>query len=378
MKRILALDGGGIRGIFTLGVLARIEEIFRTARGRRDLVLRDEFDFFAGTSTGAIIATSLAWGMPVAAIERLYIDQGPQMFMPSAWHQRWRSKYRAQAIASMLQQLFREDDDAGTPALLGTAKLRHDGALKNLLIVMRNATTGSPWPVCNNPAAKYNDPAHPDCNLHLPIWQLLRASTAAPTYFLPQALAIGGATHLFVDGGVTPFNNPALLAVLMATLPCYHLEWKTGVDDLFVLSVGTGSQPARLGKRVASHVNWLDSASYVPRALMASLSQQQDALCRVLGECRFGALIDTEMGDLHDSGLLSSSEKKFAYVRYNRVLEAADVQPLPSGRRPRFTLDNLELIPFLRDAGRQYAAQVVRPEHLLLDRAGPAPPFMVS
>jgi patatin-like phospholipase/acyl hydrolase len=367
VKRILALDGGGIRGIFTLGVLARVEDVFRTARGRPDLVLRDEFDFFAGTSTGAIIATALAWGMSVAEIEQLYIDQASRMFAPAPWHQRWKSKYPAEAITSMLQQSFCEEGEPRTPALLGTSRLRHHGELKQLLIVMRNATTGSPWPVSNNPAATYNHPSHPDCNLRFPIWQLLRASTAAPTYFLPEALHIGGATHLFIDGGVTPFNNPALLAVLMATLPCYKLEWTTGVDNLFVLSIGTGTQPVKLAKSDAQQVTWLDSASYVPRALMSSLVQQQDALCRVLGECRFGATIDSEMGDLHGPGLLTTAEKKFAYVRYNRMFDANEAPRLASGKQVRFTLDNLELIPFLQEAGRQYANQHVTSAHLLPD-----------
>ena len=368
MKRILALDGGGIRGLFSLAVLARVEEVFRTARGRSDLVLRDEFDFFAGTSTGAIIATALAWGLSVAEIEQLYIEQGSRMFAPAPWYQRWHSKYQSQAISSMFQQIFCEEDE--TPALLGTSRLEHRGALKHLLIVMRNATTGSPWPVSNNPAALYNEPSHPDCNLRFPIWQLLRASTAAPTYFQPEALHIGGATHLFIDGGVTPFNNPALLAVLMATLPCYRLEWTTGVDNLYVLSIGTGSQPVRLTKSDAQQVNWLDSASYVPRALMSSLSQQQDVLCRVLGDCRFGAPIDSEMGDLRGEdgeGLLTGAEKKFVYIRYNRMFDANEAPRLASGKQARFTLDNLELIPFLQDKGRQYANQHVTSAHLLLD-----------
>ena len=86
MKRILALDGGGIRGIFTPGGAGARRRGVPTARGRSDLVLRDEFDFFAGTSTGAIIATALAWGMSVAEIEQLYIEQGGRMFAPAPWY----------------------------------------------------------------------------------------------------------------------------------------------------------------------------------------------------------------------------------------------------------------------------------------------------
>src|SRR4030095_15878482 len=121
------------------------------------------------------------------------------------------------------------------PGFLGSNRL------KLLLILMRNASTGSTWPVSNNPAAKYNDRSLPDCNLSIPLWQILRASTAAPTYFAPEEIRLAGPQHMFVDGGITPFNNPALIAVLMATLPDYKLNWPTGRDALHVVSVGTGT-----------------------------------------------------------------------------------------------------------------------------------------
>ena len=79
-KRIMAFDGGGIRGVFSLQVAARAEALFREGQGRPDLVLADAVDLFAGTSTGAIIATFLAWGYPVAEVERLYVTHGKQMF----------------------------------------------------------------------------------------------------------------------------------------------------------------------------------------------------------------------------------------------------------------------------------------------------------
>ena len=76
------------------------------------------------------------------------------------------------------------------------------------MMVMRNATTDSPWPLSNNPKAKYNDAARADCNLKLPLWQLVRASTAAPTYFPPEVVRVGR-DFIFVDGAVTMYNNPA-------------------------------------------------------------------------------------------------------------------------------------------------------------------------
>ena len=82
----------------------------------------------------------------------------------------------------------------------------------------RNATTDSPWPLSNNPFAKYNQLERDDCNLKFPLWQLVRASTAAPVFFPPEKIKAGKREFVFVDGGVTTYNNPAFIAFLMATV----------------------------------------------------------------------------------------------------------------------------------------------------------------
>jgi hypothetical protein len=373
MKRILALDGGGIRGVFTLQVLARIEELFRDERRRPALVLRDEFDFFAGTSTGAIIATFLAWGLPVREIERLYLERGAEMFSKADLLERTlRNKYEAESIAAFFQEFFHEDDAARTPALLGTRRFGTGETMKHLLVVMRNATTGSAWPVCNNPHAKFNDPALPDCNLQIPLWKLLRASTAAPTFFPPEEIVLGGQSHLFVDGGITPYNNPALIAALMATLPPYRLEWPTGPDRLQLVSVGTGNVRTRLAKALARQVHKLDFLEFIAPAFLGTVGAEQDMLCRVLGDCVFGAAIDTEMGDLRGPGLLAPAEKKFSYIRYNREFSLEEIETLQRESQLAFGLDNLELIPFLQQTGTDYARASVRREHLFPAATGKA------
>ncbi|MBD0364115.1 MAG: patatin-like phospholipase family protein [Coleofasciculus sp. C3-bin4] len=71
--KLLALDGGGIRGMITLEVLAKIEATLRLALGREEsFVLADYFDYIAGTSTGAILATAISLGMSVAEIQDFY------------------------------------------------------------------------------------------------------------------------------------------------------------------------------------------------------------------------------------------------------------------------------------------------------------------
>jgi len=345
-RRILSLDGGGIRGMVSLGILERIEAIYRDRRGRPDLVLADEFDLIAGTSTGAIIATCLCWGMSVADVLELYETHGARMFTRSRFWRVMRAKYRAEAIADTFRELLVEAD--GTEATLGSPRL---GAL--LLVVMRNATTGSAWPLCSNPRATFNDPSRPDCNLRIPLWQLLRASTAAPTFFPPERIRLGDATFTFIDGGVTPYNNPALIALLTATLPEYRLGWPAGADRLLLLSVGTGRSRSRLPRKAVERLNLIDHARYVPPALIGSISEQQDVLCRLLGECVHGEAIDLELGDLRASSLLRPEEKLCTYARYNPPLEAS------------IRLDDVSRLHELVAMGRRYAAEAVQPDALV-------------
>src|SRR5687767_12362413 len=79
-KKILALDGGGIRGALTLGYLKKIETILREKENNQQLVLSDYFDLIGGTSTGAIIAAALAIGKSVDEIADLYMRLGAVIF----------------------------------------------------------------------------------------------------------------------------------------------------------------------------------------------------------------------------------------------------------------------------------------------------------
>lgn len=365
MKRILSLDGGGVRGIFTLQILARIEALLRTERGAPDLVLADVFDLVAGTSTGAIIAAFLALRKPIAEIEQLYMEFGPFMFQREPWYRQWKRKYRADAVADFFRQHFSEDDDRDKPVLMGSPRL----AIK-LLILMRNATTGSPWPVTNHPDAHYNDRSRPDCNLNVPLWQLLRASTAAPTYFAPERLEFGRHKFLFVDGGVTPFNNPSLIAVLMATLPQYKFGWPSGRDALHVISVGTGYERVHLPDKVAEQITVMDQLKFALPALIDAASQHEDVMCRALGDCLFGASIDNELGALSGAGpsLLSGEQKRFTYVRYNQVFNVTTNDGTPI-QELDMRLDRIANMPAYQKAGREYAEANVRLEHLYPRRA---------
>jgi uncharacterized protein len=92
-KKILALDGGGIRGMMTVELLAALEDLLRRELKREpDFVLADYFDFVAGTSTGAIIAACVSLGMKTADIRDFYIGSGADMFDKASLLRRFRYK----------------------------------------------------------------------------------------------------------------------------------------------------------------------------------------------------------------------------------------------------------------------------------------------
>jgi patatin-like phospholipase/acyl hydrolase len=143
-KKLLALDGGGIRGVLTLEILAAIEDLLRHELGAGDgFVLADYFDYIAGTSTGAIVAAGLACGMRVKELQNLYAARGADMFDKAFIIKRFQYKYDSSRLQGLLQEYF------GAETTFGGDRLR-----TLLMMVLRNASTDSPWPLSNNPRAK--------------------------------------------------------------------------------------------------------------------------------------------------------------------------------------------------------------------------------
>jgi len=354
-KKLLALDGGGIRGVITLEVLAAIEEIVRAKLGP-DAVLADYFDYVAGTSTGAIIAACLSVGMTVEDVRQFYVSSGPQMFSRAGMLRRFHYKFEQDRLASQLQQVF------GSATTLGSERLR-----TLVMMVLRNATTDSPWPVCNNPDAYYNDPRRNDCNLNLPLWQLVRASTAAPTYFPPELVTVGDDNFLFVDGGVTMYNNPAFQLFLMATVEPYNLQWPIGMNRMLLVSVGTGTSPNANANLQPGDMNLLYNAGSIPSALMYAALNEQDFLCRTFGDCLAGCALDREVGDMQGKGG-PAAPKLFTYMRYNAELSEEGLNQLglsASGIRPEDVqaLDSVEHISQLQTVGKAVAEKQVKDVH---------------
>jgi len=131
-KEILTCDGGGIRGLISVEILARLEQDLRQKSGNPDLLLGDYFDFICGTSTGGIIAACLSAGMSMSQIRDFYVNNGSSMFERAKWYMKLHQQYEAEPLALLLQEalsgqlngpgsIFNPDDP---PVELGDPRLR--------------------------------------------------------------------------------------------------------------------------------------------------------------------------------------------------------------------------------------------------------------
>lgn len=365
-KKMLTLDGGGIRGALTLEVLVKIEHMLAQATGKgAGFRLCQFFDYIAGTSTGAIIAAALARGMSAREVLTFYKEAGPDMFDKAWILDRVRHLYETKPLADQLQGVFGADT---------TLEPQHLKCL--LLVVTRNITTDSPWPISSNPRAKYNDPSRPDCNMKIPLWQLVRASTAAPIFFEPEVIQWDkqdpAKRFVFVDGGMTPYNNPSFLLYRMATIPQYNVGWKAGEKNLLLISIGTGAAPEIDANVYSPGKNALSNLAGIPSALMYGASVDQDITCRTVGRCVYGAPLDRELGDLipkdADGQAIPLSQdlgRAFLYARYNTELSLDGLRKMGLGDIDPKKVSRLDSVDALEDLSRvgQKLAEEVKIEH---------------
>lgn len=351
-RKLLSLDGGGIRGVLTLEILLEMEQQLKAElKGDDNFRLSHYFDYIGGTSTGAIIAAGLSIGLSVQKLLDFYEEKGEDMFDKAFILNRLRFFYNDEPLKKELQKTF------GT----GDIDIKNGSFKTLLLVVTMNRTTDSPWPISNNPFAKYNNPERPDCNLRIPLYQLVRASTAAPAYFKPETLQWDlndpKKTFVFVDGGVTPYNNPAFLMYRMATQKPYGLNWETGEQKLQIVSVGTGSATTP-----GVYDNILETLKELPGNLMYAMQVDQDINCRTVGRCCYGAPIDRELGDmipLDSEGKIlpqdSDAARHFSYIRYNADLSvnglaALNLSHINSDKIRQ--MDSVKNIALLREVGK--------------------------
>ena len=250
MKKILSIDGGGVRGIIPAVVLADIEQ--RTGKPISEL-----FDMIAGTSVGGILALGLAVPKKRESTPKYSAKELGEILkrdLPTIFKRPWLlnlplgqflyRRYSQQGIESVLESYF------------GEARL--SDALADVLITSYEIEKRSPE-FFRSPHAREGevpktgkvlaDNTPPHKNIYMK--EAARASSAAPTYFVPKKIdSLPG--FAFIDGGVFA-NNPAM---------CAYAEAKAiyaGEDEFLVVSLGTGAANAPITETAASkwgHIGW--------------------------------------------------------------------------------------------------------------------------
>jgi hypothetical protein len=356
-KRILAIDGGGVRAAITLSLLEKIEEVL-AARAGHPVRLCDYFDLIGGTSSGAVTAGGLALGLSTAQLRDIYVTLWPKAFRPVRWRIRGlQPKFDGRAVARDIR------------AIIGERTLDTSDLQTGLAIVMKRIDTGSPWVISNNPRARFWETPQDRSyigNRHFPLVNLIRASTAAPTYFDPELVPIveGEPPGLFVDGGLTPHKNPALQMLLMALLDGYALNWEGGADRLLLVSIGTGHFRQRFSAAESARMT---AAGLAVRAL-TGLILDTDALAVTLLHWLAGAPSRWPLNA--ELGTLAGQKAPFGtplltFRRYDVQLEAdwlaselglaVDPRELQRLRR----MDTPESVPRLFELGRAAAPRLI-------------------
>lgn len=214
--KILSLDGGGYKGLYTASVLAEIE--------RFNKPVAQHFDLICGTSIGGLIALALAAGRSAAEVKQFFLDWGERIFPRGS---------RLQQLRRHAGQFFGRgkylDDDlrAALESVLGDARM--SDANSYLCIPTLNLPTLSPW------VFKTDHDAELTRDSNFLMRDVARATSAAPTYF-PVAEIDGLPGRQFCDGGLWA-NNPTLVGLVEA------FRFFVGPDRRYnavrVLSIGT-------------------------------------------------------------------------------------------------------------------------------------------
>ncbi|HEX6849360.1 MAG TPA: patatin-like phospholipase family protein, partial [Chitinophagaceae bacterium] len=282
-KRILALDGGGIRGALTLGYLEKIEQLLRKRYNDNNLVLADYYDLIGGTSTGSIISALLAVGKPVKDIVSMYQNLGKEVFgkrrypvIPRSWttfRAFFTSAYKGEIIEDLLK------NNLGDITLCDYEKLKCP-----ITIISKRADTFSLWTVANHPDGVYTKAMS-----HLKLWELCRASSAAPYYFPAKKLSLKtrqgeNFDAAFIDGGISLANNPAIQLFLTATIPSFGFDWASGEENIFITSLGTGNGVNKDSVKDILSRKTLSWSPKLPELFMTDALEMNEVMMQILGK----------------------------------------------------------------------------------------------
>lgn len=214
---ILALDGGGTRGIYSAQFLTKVEQLLNVR-------IKDCFDLIVGTSTGAIIAGAVVSDIPMIEIVELFEIEAPDIFR-NRWYRNplFVSKYSDEIFAQIIAKHIpaKPLSEISTPLMITTSEIT-----KSDLHIFRSSY-----------AEKLAELDYSDGDVCLR--DAIVASCAAPTFFAPKQVK----NRLFADGGLWA-NNPSVAAYTEALT-----NFGKQATQVKLISIGTGHSVSMYQKR---------------------------------------------------------------------------------------------------------------------------------
>ena len=309
-KRILAIDGGGIRSLISLGFLEQIEALLRERHNNPDLRLYQYFDLIGGTSTGAVLAAGLAVGMDVAELKRYYIRLSDKTFVRSSF-KLWELLFKKGPIERELNKFFAD-------ITLGSTEIQ-----TGLCVATKRADTNSIRLFLNHPKDVYYSRFG-----GILLRDILYASLGGKSFLTPRKISLKpDEIAAFTDAGVSVVNNPAFQLFQVAVLQGYPFRWPIGENRLLLVSVGTGVMQRRFRVEKITHKleqdNW---KSMVPFLMAEEAGRQTQLILQYLSRSATPWEVDREAGNL--SLDLLTPEPALSYLRYDVRLNPEEMKRL--------------------------------------------------
>jgi patatin-like phospholipase/acyl hydrolase len=235
--KILALNGGGVRGLFTITLLAELENIIEKRESLENVKIGDYFDLITGTSIGGILALGLASGKSARQLKQAFEDNAQHIFplkrfkQKKWWHLLRRSIYESEPLYETVKSMIGDT-------------IKFEDLNKRVMITSVNLSTGRP--------KFFKTPHNPMfiIDREIRLIDAAMATSAAPTYFKPHYIEKLG--HYFADGGLVA-NNPSFVGIREVLIDMQTDFPNAKAENVRVLNIGTLSEdycisPAILSK----------------------------------------------------------------------------------------------------------------------------------
>lgn len=233
--KVLSLNGGGVRGLFTISLLAQLETIIEKREKRTGVKIGDYFDLITGTSIGGILALGLASGKSARDLQETFEKSAPHIFPAK--------RFRFKKWITPFYPIYKSDPLYETVKSMIGETIKFDDLERRVMITSLNLSTGRP--------KFFKTPHNPMFTLdgEIKLIDAAMATSAAPTYFKPHF--ISKLNHYFADGGLVS-NNPSFIGIREVLIDMKDDFPTAEPKDVKILNIGTLSENYCIGPKTLS------------------------------------------------------------------------------------------------------------------------------